>query len=96
MLGSPPSRNELSIKILIAVTANYRDVAQIVQTQRTATMGMLQKYTRLKKNLDSESSLAWVLAIDALILRAEADIAFSCLRAAVRYGCVFGISRCAS
>ncbi len=74
VLGSPPSRNELSIKILIAVTAQRRDVGDIIQTQRTATMEQLQRYTRHKKDAHPEKELPWLLALDALILKAEADI----------------------
>ncbi len=74
VLGCPPSRNELAIKILIAVTAQRQDVSKIIQTQRTATMEQLQKYTRHKKDAKGEHELPWLLALDALILRSEAEI----------------------
>ena len=74
VLGSPPSRNELAIKVLIAVTAQRTDASKIIQTQRTATMEQLQEYTRHKKNANPDYELPWLLALDALILRAEAEL----------------------
>ena len=74
VLGSPPSRNELAIKILIAMQAQRRDLSDIIQRQRSATMEQLQKYTRHKKESASDCELPWLLALDALILRAEAEL----------------------
>jgi len=74
VLGTPPSRNELAIKILIAVTAQRSDVTEIIQTQRKATMRQLQDYTQHKKRAKPDNELPWLLALDALILRAEAEI----------------------
>ena len=74
VINSPPSRNELAIKILIAITAERSNVNDIIQNQRTATMAQLQKYTRFKRDADSDESWAWVLALDAMILRAESEI----------------------
>jgi DNA-binding PadR family transcriptional regulator len=74
VVSSPPSRNELAIKILIAVTAQREDATEIIQTQRTATMQQLQRYTRHKMNAKQDCELPWLLAMDALILRAEAEL----------------------
>lgn len=74
VIGSPPSRNELAIKILIAVTAQRQDVSKVIQIQRSATMAQLQKYTQHKKNANPDFELPWLLALDALILRSEAEI----------------------
>ena len=41
-------RDELAIKLALALTTPGVDVRGVVQTQRTATMRMLQEYTRLK------------------------------------------------
>ena len=46
---SAPPRDELAIKLAIAVTVPGVDVAAIVQRQRTATVRALQDYTRLKR-----------------------------------------------
>ena len=74
VVGSPPSRNELAIKVLIAVAAQRNDVTEIIRTQRTATMEQLQQLTRNKKSSHGERDLPWMLALDALILKAEAEL----------------------
>ncbi|TFC31161.1 PadR family transcriptional regulator [Cryobacterium sp. TMT1-3] len=80
-LGSPvvrtlATRDELAIKLAIAVTLPGVDIAQVIQVQRTATMRTLQELTRTKNaTTDPESSeqLAWLLVIDSLIFAAEAE-----------------------
>ncbi|TFD67543.1 PadR family transcriptional regulator [Cryobacterium sp. Hb1] len=80
-LGSPvvrtmATRDELAIKLAIAVTLPGVDIAQVIQVQRTATMRTLQELTRTKNaTADPESSeqLAWLLVIDSLIFAAEAE-----------------------
>lgn len=80
-LGSPvvrtmATRDELAIKLAIAVTLPGVDIAQVIQVQRSATMRTLQELTRTKRaTADPESSeqLAWLLVIDSLIFAAEAE-----------------------
>ncbi len=68
-------RDELSIKLALAVTTPGVDVLGVVQTQRTATMTTLQELTRLKgRATDAEADLAWTLVLDSLVFRAEAEI----------------------
>ena len=45
-----PARDELAIKLAIAVTLPGTDVGTIIQRQRSATMASLQDYTRLKRS----------------------------------------------
>ena len=76
---SQPPRDELAIKLAIAVTLPTIDVAGIIQRQRTATMSALQDYTRLKRSgraasPDAPEDLAWSLVLDALVFDAEAEI----------------------
>jgi len=66
-----PPRDELAIKLALAVTVPGVDVAAVIQRQRTATMAALQDYTRLKKDADD---LAWGLVLDSLVFAAEAEI----------------------
>ncbi|MEQ4300525.1 PadR family transcriptional regulator [Plantactinospora sp. B6F1] len=69
-------RDELSIKLALAITTPGVDVAAVLQTQRTATMRALQEYTRLKAR-DPEprpADLAWRLVLDAMIFQAEAEL----------------------
>jgi DNA-binding PadR family transcriptional regulator len=69
-------RDELAIKLALAVTTPGVDVVAVVQTQRTATMASLQELTRLKVRGDGGDSgdLAWSLVLDSLVFRAEAEI----------------------
>jgi DNA-binding PadR family transcriptional regulator len=71
-----PPRDELAIKLAIAVTLPGVDVATLVQRQRTATMTALQDYTRLKRTAgtDQPADLAWSLVLDSLVFAAEAEI----------------------
>jgi DNA-binding PadR family transcriptional regulator len=66
-------RDELAIKLALAVTTPGVDVVSVVQTQRTATMASLQELTRLKVRGDGDD-LAWSLVLDSLVFRAEAEI----------------------
>ena len=74
---SAPPRDELAIKLAIAVTVPDVDVAAIVQRQRTATVRALQDYTRLKRKGSPDANqhdLAWSLVLDSLIFAAEAEV----------------------
>lgn len=68
-----PPRDELAIKLALAVTMPGVDVAPVIQTQRTATVRALQEYTRLKASA-SEREQPWLLVIDSLIFAAEAEV----------------------
>ncbi len=67
-------RDELAIKLALALTTPGVDVRAVVQTQRTATMRLLQEYTRLKGGAERPGDLAWRLVLDAMIFRAEAEV----------------------
>jgi DNA-binding PadR family transcriptional regulator len=67
-------RDELAIKLALALTTPGVDVQAVVQTQRGATMRMLQEYTRLKARADRPSDLSWRLVLDAMLFQAEAEI----------------------
>lgn len=66
-----PARDELAIKLILAVTVPGADVGAVIQHQRTATMAALQDYMRLKRATDD---LAGVLVLDGLVFAAEAEI----------------------
>lgn len=68
---SQPPRDELAIKLALAVTVPGVDVGGVIQQQRSATMTALQDYTRLKAGA---SDLAWSLVLDSLVFSAEAEI----------------------
>jgi DNA-binding PadR family transcriptional regulator len=77
--GTPVSRtdrprDELTIKLALAITTPGVDVTKMLRIQRTATMRALQEYTRLKACADRPADLAWRLVLDALLFQAEAEI----------------------
>ena len=80
--GDTP-RDELVIKLALAVTVPGVDVQHLAQTQRTATLRHLQDLTKLKRATSEETGgrgpseqneLAWLLVLDNLVYAAEAEI----------------------
>jgi DNA-binding PadR family transcriptional regulator len=69
-----PARDELAIKLALAVTVPGVDVRALIQTQRSATLRTLQEYTRLKRGATGEQDLAWSLVLESLLFAAEAEI----------------------
>ena len=71
-----PPRDELAIKLALAVTVPGVDVGTVIQQQRSATMAALQDYTRLKRNATGEGreDLAWSLVLESLVFSTEAEI----------------------
>ena len=66
-----PPREELAIKIALAVGSSGLDVAAVIQKQRSATMTALQGYTKAKR---ASQGLAHELVLDSLIFDAEAEL----------------------
>ncbi|WP_228943003.1 PadR family transcriptional regulator [Nocardioides sp. Leaf374] len=80
-----PPRDELAIKLALAVTVPGVDVGAVIQQQRSATMRALQDYTRLKRQAGQAGpggrqgeaprvDLAWSLVLDSLVFASEAEI----------------------
>ncbi len=69
-----PARDELTIKVLLAIAASDVDVTDVLQRQRSATLAQLQAYTRRKAQADPDRDLAWLMLLDALIFKAEAEV----------------------
>jgi DNA-binding PadR family transcriptional regulator len=67
-----PPRNELAIKLALAVRTPGVDVRAVVQRQRSATLRTLQEYTRAREAAGED--LSWLLVADSLIFAAEAEI----------------------
>jgi DNA-binding PadR family transcriptional regulator len=75
-------RDELVIKLALAVTVPSIDMRHVIQTQRTATLRQLQALTKLKRSTPDESGsapmelreLGWLLVLDNLVFAAEAEI----------------------
>ncbi len=72
--ADPPIRDELAIKVLLAVATDEADISDILTTQRTATMERIQELTRHKRKADPDAELPWLLLVEALILKAEAEV----------------------
>src|SRR3712207_487048 len=74
-----PPRDELAIKLALAVTVPGVDVGTVIQQQRSATITALQDYTRLKRAgraaaPTDPADMAWSLVLDSLIFSAEAEV----------------------
>ena len=72
-----PARDELAIKLALAVTVPGVDVGAVIQQQRSTTMAALQDYTRLKRGAPGSggpADLAWGLVLDSLVFATEAEI----------------------
>ncbi len=71
------TRDELAIKLAVAATLPGVDVAEVIQTQRRASLAQLQELNRAKyagANPDGPEELAWALVVDSMIFQAEAEV----------------------
>ncbi|MFM9618225.1 PadR family transcriptional regulator [Streptomyces turgidiscabies] len=77
-----PARDELAIKLAMAVGAPGVDIRDVIQSQRRHTVKAMQDYTRLKaqaltaveKNGARErDDIAWLLVLEQLIFQTEAE-----------------------
>jgi DNA-binding PadR family transcriptional regulator len=71
-----PARDEVAIKLAMAVTGPGVDVAAVIQRQRLETLRALQSYTRQKRAVPEpakDADLARLLVLDNLIFAAEAE-----------------------
>ncbi|MFE5940952.1 PadR family transcriptional regulator [Streptomyces sp. NPDC056480] len=77
-----PARDELAIKLAMAVGASGVDIRDVIQSQRRHTVKAMQDYTRLKAQalLAVESGgarerddVAWLLVLEQLIFQTEAE-----------------------
>ncbi|MGW7682391.1 helix-turn-helix transcriptional regulator [Kribbella sp. NPDC054772] len=66
-------RDELAIKLALALAVPGVDVSAVVQRQRMSTMQSLQELTRLKRN-STDGEISWQLVIESMIFGAEAEI----------------------
>jgi DNA-binding PadR family transcriptional regulator len=67
-----PRRDELAIKLALAVQTPGVDVLAVIQAQRVATIRLLQEYTRSREAAGDD--LSWLLVADSLIFTAEAEV----------------------
>jgi DNA-binding PadR family transcriptional regulator len=73
--GAPP-RNELAIKLALAVATEGTDAHALIQAQRQVSLRELQGYTQDRKDLAANQRVtdtARLLVLDSLIFHAEAE-----------------------
>ncbi|MFK7919579.1 MAG: helix-turn-helix transcriptional regulator [Ilumatobacter sp.] len=74
-VDEPPPRDELMLKILMAIEDGSRHALDVVTRQRTALTSLLQQRRRTRSaDSSSGAGVAAQLVTDALIVRAEADL----------------------
>jgi DNA-binding PadR family transcriptional regulator len=71
-LASPP-RDELVMKVLVAVRAPGTDVREVIQAHRRYLVQLMQQWTRIKEE-EAESDLGLALVVDAELFRLDAVI----------------------
>lgn len=72
-----PPRNELALKLALAVTQPGVDIQTIIQSQRVASIQALQDYTKTRRDTPPNQragDTAWLLVLDSLIFQTEAEV----------------------
>jgi DNA-binding PadR family transcriptional regulator len=71
-MASPP-RDELVIKVLVAVRLPDVDVREVIQTHRRYIVELMQQWTRLKEE-EADVDLGLALVVDAELFRLDAAV----------------------
>ena len=71
-LASPP-RDELVMKILVAVRVPRIDVREVIQSHRRYLVELMQQWTRIKE-AEADSDLSLALVVDSELFRLDAVI----------------------
>ncbi len=71
-MSSPP-RDELVIKVLVALLVPGTDVREVIQAHRRYLVELMQQWTRIKE-ADAGRDLALALAVDAELFRLDAVV----------------------
>jgi DNA-binding PadR family transcriptional regulator len=71
-LSSPP-RDELVIKVLIAIQVPGVDVHEVIQVHRRYLVELMQQWTRLKED-EAQQDLAFGLVVDAELFRLDSVV----------------------
>jgi DNA-binding PadR family transcriptional regulator len=71
-LSSPP-RDELVIKVLVALRVPGVDVHEVIQVHRRYLVELMQQWTRLKEDL-ADHDLAFALVVDAELFRLDSVV----------------------
>ncbi len=68
-------RDELAIKIALAVRAPGVEALEVIQRQRSETISSLRDLTALKRQ-GGEEEVGWTLIVDAMVFQAEAEVSW--------------------
>src|SRR5689334_15674150 len=71
--ASAPPRDELVIKVLVALTVPDIDVQELVQVHRRHLIEAMQQYTRIKADAD-DADIGLTLVVDAELFRLDATV----------------------
>lgn len=74
---SQPPRNELAIKLALALTVPGTDAGAIIAAQRAVSIQALQDYTKARRDtaaLQRAADTARLLVLDSLVFRTEAEV----------------------
>jgi DNA-binding PadR family transcriptional regulator len=71
-LSSPP-RDELVMKVLVAVRLPGTSVHELIQAHRRYLIQLMQRWTRIK-DVDAENDLSLALAVDAELFRLDSVV----------------------
>ncbi len=69
----PAPRDELVIKILVAIRLPGIDVRDVIQAHRRYIVELMQQWTRLKED-EAEFDLSFALVVDAELFRLDAVV----------------------
>jgi DNA-binding PadR family transcriptional regulator len=72
-LASPPPRDELVMKILVALRLPDTDVAEVIQVHRRHLVELMQQWTRIKET-EAEFDMNLALVVDAELFRLDSVI----------------------
>ena len=72
--GAAATRDEIVIKLSLAVLKPTIDVTTVIQSERKALLQELQQYTRLKTEPPTGNDLSWEILLDSIIFKIEAKI----------------------
>jgi DNA-binding PadR family transcriptional regulator len=70
----PPPRDELMLKVLMAIERGAEHGLRVVTRQRTELLSLLQRKRRERNAMGNQGGLAATLVTEALLARAEADL----------------------
>lgn len=69
-----PERDELTVKVALALTEPEIDLEDFLQTHRSALVRSMQDLNRLRRSTDADLDPMWALTLERMLLDAEAQM----------------------